>query len=58
LTELQTMYANFRDAGCSHREAIDRLSAKLQVDYATVARVLHRAKLPAGTSVARSGGRR
>jgi hypothetical protein len=44
VTALQRMYLAYRDAGCGHHEALDKLAVKLDLDRATVARVLDRAE--------------
>jgi hypothetical protein len=44
MTALQELYLAYRTAGCRHHEALDKLALRLDLDRATVARVLDRAE--------------
>jgi DNA-binding MarR family transcriptional regulator len=55
MTELQKMYAELRDDGYRHNQAIDMLATKLGVDRGTATRVLQRAEKENGRT--RKGNR-
>ncbi len=40
MTELQRQYVAFRDAGCTHAEAIHKLARRLDLDRSSIARTL------------------
>jgi len=42
-SELKILYRKYRDAGCRHFEAIEKLAMRLDLDKATVARTLDKA---------------
>ena len=44
MTELQALYQKYRDAGCKHYEAVEKLALRLELDKATVRRTLTKAE--------------